>query len=282
MALICIVIALLLERITDSLQELRNFRWFEQYSQWMINHLPGLTNQGASLIVILLLPIIIVTAFIQNGLDDRFFSLFSLLFSLAVFVYSLGPDDLNREVDDYLAARESGDEEQAKELAGLIMKKPASTSPDQQSVEVMHAILSQSNDRIFSVIFWFLLLGPLGALTFRLTSYTMQTTHNSTLGDAARKLQAIMAWAPAHLVAVGYALTGNYEGASQGFREKEKQDDLSDCNHLTLITAGLGALKDCEPGEETACIRATRGLVLRTLVVWVAVIALLTLIGWMA
>jgi len=282
MALICIVIALLLERITDSLQELRNFRWFEQYSQWMINHLPGLTNQGASLIVILLLPIIIVTAFIQNGLDDKFFGLFSLLFSLAVFVYSLGPDDLNREVDDYLAARESGDEEQAKKQATLIMKKPASTSPDQQSVEVMHAILSQSNDRIFSVIFWFLLLGPLGALIFRLTSYTMHTTHNSTLGDAAKKLQAIMAWAPAHLVAVGYALTGNYEGASQGFREKEKQDDLSDCNHLTLITAGLGALKDCEPGEETACIRATRGLVLRTLVVWVAVIALLTLIGWMS
>jgi len=46
------------------------------------------------------------------------------------------------------------------------------------------------------------------------------------------------------------------------------------------VSAGLGALKDCEPGEETACIRATRGLVLRTLVVWLAVIAVLTLIGW--
>jgi membrane protein required for beta-lactamase induction len=268
--------------MTDSLREFRNFRWFEQYSQWMINHLPGLTNQGASLIVILLFPIIIVAALIQNGLDDLFFGLFSLLFSLAVFIYSLGPGDLNREVDDYLAAREAGDDEQARQTASTILKRPASASPDQQSVEVMHAILSQSNDRIFSVIFWFLLLGPLGALVFRLTSYTMQTTRNNTLGNAARKLQAVLAWAPAHLVAGGYALTGNYEGASQGFREKVKQDNLSECNHLTLITAGLGALKDCEPGEETACIRATRGLVLRTLVVWVAVIALLTLIGWMA
>lgn len=282
MALICIVIALLVERTTHSLQDLRNFRWFEQYSQWMINHLPGLTNQGASLIVILLLPIIIVTAIIQNGLDDKFFSLFSLLFSLAVLIYTLGPHDLNREVDDYLEARESGNEEEAQKIASMMSQKPASASPDQQSVDVMHAILTESNDRIFSVIFWFLLLGPLGALVFRLASYTMQTTHNNTLGDAARKLQAIMAWAPAHLVAAGYALTGNYEGASQGFREKIKQDDLSECNYMTLITAGLGALKDCEPGEETACIRSTRGLVLRTLVVWVAVIAVLTLIGWMA
>ena len=282
MALICIVIALLVERTTHSLQELRNFRWFEQYSQWMINHLPGLTNQGASLIVILLLPIIIVTGIIQNSLDDKFFSLFSLLFSLAVLIYTLGPRDLNREVDDYLEARESGNEEQAQKIASMMSRKPVSASPDQQSVDVMHAILTESNDRIFSVIFWFLLLGPLGALVFRLASYTMQTTHNNTLGDAARKLQAIMAWAPAHLVAAGYALTGNYEGASQGFREKVKQDELSECNYMTLITAGLGALKDCEPGEETACIRSTRGLVLRTLVVWVAVIAVLTLIGWMA
>ena len=282
MALICIVIALLVERTTHSLQELRNFRWFEQYSQWMINHLPGLTNQGASLIVILLLPIIIVTGIIQNSLDDKFFSLFSLLFSLAVLIYTLGPRDLNREVDDYLEARESGNEEQAQKIASMMSRKPVSASPDQQSVDVMHAILTESNDRIFSVIFWFLVLGPLGALMFRLASYTMQTTHNSTLGAAARKLQAIMAWAPAHLVAAGYALTGNYEGASQGFREKVKQDELSECNYMTLITAGLGALKDCEPGEETACIRSTRGLVLRTLVVWVAVIAVLTLIGWMA
>ena len=282
MALICIVISLLLERMTDGLEDLRNFHWFEQYSQWMINHLPGLTNQGASLIIILLLPIIVITAFIQNGLDDKFFGLFSLVFSLAVLIYCLGPRDLNREVDAYLAVREAGDEEEARKIASQMAGKPASASPDQQSVDVMHAILTESNDRIFSVIFWFLVLGPLGALVFRLASYTMQTTHNTTLGDAARKLQAIMAWAPAHLVAVGYALTGNYEGASQGFREKVKQDDLSECNNATLVTAGLGALKDCEPGEETACIRSTRGLVLRTLVVWVAVIALLTLIGWTA
>ena len=282
MALICIIIALIAERATDTLTNLRSFRWFEQYSQWMFNHLPGLTQQGASSIVILLLPIFIITVLIQNGLNDIWFGFPSLIFGLIVFMYCLGPGDLNREIDQYLEARESGNEEQAQQYASAITGKEASMSPDQQIVDVMHAILHESNDRFFSVIFWFLVLGPLGALTFRLTSYIMHTTHNKTLGDAATKLQAIMAWAPAHLVAMGYALTGNYEGASQSFRDKTSQEDLSKCNYLTLITAGLGALKDCTPGEETACIRATRGLVLRTLTVWLAVIALLTLIGWMA
>ncbi|VAW58644.1 hypothetical protein MNBD_GAMMA08-2756 [hydrothermal vent metagenome] len=50
----------------------------------------------------------------------------------------------------------------------------------------------------------------------------------------------------------------------------------------TLITAGQGALKDCAPGEETACIRSARGLVLRTLIVWLAFISILTLMGWMS
>ncbi|MFW2372892.1 MAG: regulatory signaling modulator protein AmpE [Gammaproteobacteria bacterium] len=282
MALICILIGLILERTLDKVREYRHFTWFNQYSQWMIKHLPGLIAQGASSIIILLLPIMIVVAIVQNTLDDVFFDMFSLIFGLAAFVYALGPRDLNLEIDGFLDARENGDEEKAQQYASAIMAEEASAAPDQQIADVMHAILYQSNDRIFSVIFWFALLGPFGAIFYRLTSYTMSFSVNKTLADAAKKLQAMLAWAPAHLVAMGYALTGNYEGATAGFRDKTRPDDLSLCNYNTLTRAGLGALKDCTPGEETACIRSTRGLVLRTLVVWLAVISILTLIGWIA
>lgn len=282
MALICILLGLVLERTLDKVREYRKFTWFNRYSQWMIKHLPGLVSQGASSIIILLLPLMIGVAIVQNTLDDLFFDLFSVIFGLAAFVYALGPRDLNLEIDGFLDARENADEAKAQQYASAIMGEEASPAPDQQIVDVMYAILYQSNDRIFSVIFWFALLGPFGAILFRLTSYTMLHSVNKTLAAAAKKLQAILAWAPAHLVAMGYALTGNYEGATAGFRDKTKPDDLSLNNYNTLTRAGLGALKDCTPGEETACIRSTRGLVLRTLVVWLAVISILTLIGWMA
>ena len=282
MALICILAGLILERALDTLQNLRNFKWFDQYSQWMLDHLPGLSNQGTSSIVILLLPVMVLAGFFQHAIADVFLGFFSLLFGLFVFIYCLGPGDLNKEIDGFLEAWESGDEEKTHKCASAIIGKEAPNSPDQQIVEVMHAILHEPNDRFFSVIFWFVVLGPFGALLYRLTSYTMKYSSNKTLSAAAKRLQAILAWAPAHVIAMGYALTGNYEGASTSFREKVKQDDLTDCNYQTLLTAGLGALKDCTPGEETACIRSTRGLVLRTLVVWLAVIAMLTLIGWMA
>ena len=281
MALICIILGLILERTISSVTQYRSFNWFDQYSDWLIKNLPGLGNQGSSSIIILLLPIMLLTALVQNTLDGALLDTFSTIFGLAIFLYCLGPGDLNNEIDSYLEAKENGDDDEAHKYASDIMGDNASGSPDQQIVDVMQAILYHANDRFFAVIFWFVVLGPFGALLYRLTSYTKIHSTNLTLNSAAKRLQGILAWAPAHLVAIGYALTGNYEGASTGFREKKKYDDLCESNYYTLLAAGMGALRDCAPGEETSCIVSTRGLVLRALVVWLAVIAGLTLIGWM-
>jgi len=282
MALICILIGIIFERVSDILENLRNFDWFDNYSRWLLKTLPGLSSQHLSSILILLLPIMSVVLMLQIWLDGRLFGFLELLFGMIIFAFCLGPKDLNRQINRYLQAREDGNEEAAHSEAAAIMQTDPPTDPDQQVVEVMRSIFHESNDRVFAVIFWFVLLGPFGAILFRLTSHTMRSTANATLANAARQFQAVLAWAPAHMVAMGYALTGNYEGAKQEFYSKNKQDDLSDCNYHTLITAGQGALKDCAPGEETACIRSARALILRTLVVWLAFIAILTLIGWMS
>jgi len=282
MALICILFGIIFERASDKLENLRNFDWYDGYSRWLLRTLPGLSSQNQSSIVILLLPVLLPIGILQHYLGGTFFGLVELLFGLTIFAFCLGPKDLNRQINRYLDAVESGNQEDANSEANAIMQTEAPTDPDQQVVEVMRSVLHESNDRFFAVIFWFVILGPLGAMLFRLTSHTMRTTGSATLAGAARQLQAILAWAPAHLVAMGFALTGNYEGAKQQFYGKNKQDDLAECNYHTLITAGQGALKDCAPGDETACIRSARGLVLRTLVVWLAFIATLTLMGWMS
>jgi len=209
MALICILIGLILERTTRSLEEWRQFHWFDHYSKWIIRRVPGLTSWGASSIIVLLLPILLVIQLLDYSVEDTLFGLFAFIYSLAVLIYTLGPTDLDWEVDQYLAAREKGDEEKAQQLASRIMSRPASDSPDQQIADVMHSILAQANNRLFAVIFWFVILGPLGAMLYRLAWYTMTNNNHPTIATAASKLEAILAWAPAHLVAAGYALTGN-------------------------------------------------------------------------
>lgn len=282
MALICILIGMIFERVSDTLENLRNFDWFNRYSLWVLKTLPGLTSQKRSSILILLLPILLLTAVLQNWFSGQLLGLTEMLFSLAIFAFCLGPKDLNRQVNNYLEAKESGDESRALNEACAITQKKAPTDPDQQVVEVMRSILHEPNDRFFSVIFWFVILGPFGAIFYRLTSYTMRNSNNAVLASAAEQLQAILAWAPAHLTAIAYALTGNYEGARQEFYSKTRQESLSECNYHTLITAGQGALKDCTPGNETDCIRSARALVLRALIVWLSFIAILTLMGVIA
>ena len=282
MALICILISIIFDRTSDILENRRNFDWFDQYSRWLLKTLPGLSSQNQSSILILLLPVMLLVGVLQSWIDNRMYGLLDLIFGLAIFAFSLGPRDLNRQVDRYLQARENGDDETANSEACGILLGEAPADPDQQTVAVMRGILHAANDRIFAVIFWFVLLGPFGALLYRLSSHTQHSSNNATLAKAARQLQAILAWVPAHLVAIGYALTGNYEGAKQEFYNKNKQVDLADCNYHTLITAGQGALKDCDPGNAAACIRSARALTLRTLIVWLAVIGILTLMGWMS
>lgn len=281
MALICIILALVIERSQTSVNHLREFHWFDVYSQSMMRRLPGMDKQGASSIIILLLPILLPLAVLQYTLSGHFYGLFSFGFALAILIYSLG-SNLDRDIKQYLHARETGLDILAQQHASSLIGKPASETVHQQTTEVMHGLLQQSNMRLFAVLFWFALLGPTGALLYRLTCHTLQHTPNQTLSVAARRFEAVLAWAPVNLLAFSFALAGDYESVSHAWRSKPRQHDLATCNFHTLIESGLGAIRDCEPGNETTCIRSLRGLVLRSLVIWLALIAMLTLIGWMA
>ena len=90
-------------------------------------------------------------------------------------------------------------------------------------------------------------------------------------------------WLPAHLTALGYALAGSFEDAVSDLKAY-----YHDC-HLhffqvsddVLVFSGLGAVRAAAV-EETGITRlkSALGLVRRTLIIWVAVYALLTLFGF--
>ncbi|VAW58645.1 Adenosylcobinamide-phosphate synthase [hydrothermal vent metagenome] len=189
MALICILFGIIFERFSDILERYRNFSWFDNYTRWLLKTLPGIGSQNQSSIIILLLPIMLVVAGLQVWFDDRLLGLIALIFGAVIFAFCLGPKDLNRQIDRYLEARENGDEEAANIEARAILQTESPADPDQQILEVMRAILHESNDRFFAVIFWFVLLGPFGALLYRLTAHTMRSSGNTTLANAARQFR---------------------------------------------------------------------------------------------
>ena len=196
-------------------------------------------------------------------------------------------------------AIEVGDEELARQCATTLVEGPVSTDPEQRSREVEEAVFVQANNRLFAVIFWFVVLGPLGPLgawAYRVTDLirrravfntardavgTDADTVSDDVRDAAVRLHG---W----LAAVGYAIAGHFDAAFNAWRTPTLPPATtgSAASEQILARVGMGALA-LQPQEgETADSRAIRGasaanrLVFRLLLIWAVIIAGLTLYGW--
>lgn len=279
MALISIIISLLLDRMLRHMHDLRDLSWFEHYTG-LLDNVIKINNDLVKLILVLLLPLVIIFL-IQLLLIDFLFGIPYFVFGIIVVLYCLGPACLSSDIEAYLDARSLGDDEEALHYAGALTETAASTVPDQQTSDVTRAILHVANERIFSVLFWFVILGPIGAAVYRLMTNISKRDEVDPLVQYARLIQSMIAWIPAHLLAAGYALTGHFDGAFRAYQSRPHESDISVANHDVLVTTGLGALRGQEATDEISCIQGARDLVTRSIMVWIAVLALLTLGGWL-
>ncbi|HEY9199885.1 MAG TPA: regulatory signaling modulator protein AmpE [Gammaproteobacteria bacterium] len=287
MTLIAILASLVLERLLEHVQDLRRYERYQDYVEWMRQRLRGDPWEGRLGVVVLLAPVLLLVAVLQAAFDDLLFGLPGLLFAIAVLVFCLGPRDLGHELGQYRETFSGGDEDAALRLArGLLGREPPAEA-DAQARAVTEAVLVQANVRIFGVLFWFALLGPLGAVLYRAVTELRRHTlpDNDEFAWAARQLGAILDWVPARLTAFGYALSGHFEGAILRWREAAATaEHWLVSSEPVLAAAGFGALnledEARDSGTWNHVLQSAMSLVWRTLVLWVFVIALLTLAGW--
>jgi membrane protein required for beta-lactamase induction len=277
MALISIILGLFLDRTFRHLHDLRDMTWFEFYAQ-AIQRFTGKRMPPLQFILILALPVLLLLS-IQILLHDFLFNLPAFIFGIIVFIYCLGPACLSTDIEDYIHARTLGDEDEALHYAGAITDSVASTSPDQQTNDVTRAILHVANERIFSTIFWFVIFGPFGCMLYRLISELSKQIECNDLAEFSEFIHAIMAWAPARMLAAGYALTGNFDGAYHAYKDRAFTSDLSQSNKEALVSTGLGAMRNLDMQTELASIYAAQALVMRAVIVWIGILAVMTLGG---
>ncbi len=251
--------------------------WFEFYAQ-AIQRFTGKRVPPLQFIVILALPVLLLLG-IQIMLHGFFFNLPSFVFGIIVFIYCLGPACLSTDIEAYIHARTLGDEDEALHYAGTITDTAASTSPDQQISDVTRAILYVANERIFATIFWFIIFGPFGCMLYRLISELSKQIEYGDLAEFSGFIHAIMAWVPARMLAAGYALTGNFDGAYHAYKDRAHTADFSQSNKEVLVATGLGAMRNLDMATELAGIYAAQALVMRAVIVWIAMLAVMTLGG---
>lgn len=289
MSLISILISLAIESYWEQIDKLRHYDWFEKYCSWMMNKLEGQAIYDSPLGVVLVLAPLVFAVWLVDAMLGGVFSLFSFVFGVAVLLFCLGPRTLSRDAQAYLDAAEAGDHELAKQYAIEILGRPVDEKPQELAEAVKAAILVRANDRLVAVMFWFVLLGPVGAVMFRAATMLKDETVlvPDKFSHSVHDLFWVMNWLPARLCIIGYALAGNFIDTVSYWRSL-KDFWTRDSDEL-LIASGVGALRQdmrsdiIEQGEERFYqgVALAISLIKRTVIVIITLLALFTLAGWL-
>jgi len=299
MSLLALLLALIVERGLTHLFHLREPRWLDRYFDWaarMLGRSSGEVRLAAAVLVVAL-PVLPV-ALIDGALGGHLLGLPQLTFAALVLLLSFGPRDLNEEVDDYVAALERGDREEAARRAKELLEADAAGRGNGLSKAVEEAIFVQANNRIFGVIFWFILLGPAGAWLFRVSDLMRRRAvfeavrsgaEVQAFGGALATLHGLLGWIPARFAAGTYALAGSFEDAVGNWRVAVDQaaESLLDRSDDLLARVGKASLQPSLAGLppemlDAATARGAWRIVSRSTWTWLVVIALLVLAGSVA
>jgi adenosylcobinamide-phosphate synthase len=249
--------------------------------------------------------------------------LLSLLLDVSVLYLTLGFRQFSHYFTDIRDALDRGDETTARSLLAQWRHLDASELPRTELLRhvIEHALLA-AHRHVFGVFFWYVLMsmlgfGPAGAVLYRMAEFsgrywgfrgkTLDAPTNERLLVVSRQMFALIDHVPARITAFGFAVTGNFEEAINGWRRDAalwKHD-----NEGVILAAAAGAVGvrlggNAAPGvtpdrsrtfaagadpDEAGAVGSTPGvepefghlnsvvgLVWRSIVLWMLLLALLT------
>jgi AmpE protein len=287
--LIAILIVLLSTHALPDLARYRSFSWLHDWQHPGGDKPVGNVRIRTMLVAGLL---VVLTGVIQAALHRHWFGVLELAFMVIVLFLCWGPRDLDTDIESVLKAADSERRRQAAQLLGEgVSQQPIPLS----AAGLIEASFAAALSRCFGVVFWFAVLGPVGALAYR---FVQQLARSPAFAQAIGESQAdferaarIMDWAPAHLLAWSLALVSDFDAIVSAWRDYHRAHGQGyftlDLGFLAVI-ARAGVDADVAAGDEgegrvgdpLAELADTQIVLRRVLYVWLAVIAVIVLGGW--
>lgn len=285
MKIIIMLFCLGLDRYLSVGSMLHRFAWFDRYLNYLYqlcakNNVLGLAK-GILAISVVILPIPLLAAIANTLFSSKANGLISFLIGFATLLYTLGPADLYNEVQSYANAAVRGGnllpEQPAHNIIGGDLTAPVNAGFSQ-------AIFSQANEKMFGVLFWFGILGPFGALLYRMTALLYQAAQHiespyHVFIDKIAGLYGVINWPCSRFFSLLYGLAGNFTKSFACWRQhawsgtEKNQQLLIECGQIALDTEAANA-------EGLAEHDAVLALVDRTLIVFLVIVVIFTLGAW--
>lgn len=197
---------------------------------------------------------------------------------LLVLIYSLGRGDLLASLGPFRDAWRRGDEQAASHVAERDLGVVA--EGEGQLLEgVQGYLLWQAYQSFFAVIFWYFLLGPVAALSYRLLALAVKHGKTPALVERAGQLRHAFDWVPVRLLAASFALVGNFVAVSRLMLHELLNWDISAAQLIERTGRVASELPAPVVGADgVASLDELWELLLRSAVVWYAGFALWTLL----
>ncbi len=250
MKLLVIVLCLLSERFLVHGSSYNRFSWFTDYCNIIVKQLneKARLSHPILLLVFAVLPLLVIAGLALYVFNSFLFGFVTLLFNLVVFFYCIGPDN------PFYPGREKVSEDITLDDAGRY--------------------LAQVNGQLFAVIFWYIAMGPLAILAYRLISLCQE---QDAVAQYAIRITSVLDWIPAKITALLYLLAGNFQA---GFRHFTKMFFTAPANNQTMLSVcGLHAV-GCDEPNQTLMPQAEM-LVEHAVIMLLVLLAFFTMAAWM-
>ncbi len=243
MTFLALILALLLAYTWEGAARVQRDDWYRGWRGLVENwSLPS----GLRLALAVLVPAALACA-VLDALEPALFGLLWLGFALLLLLYSLGRGDYRERLAHYRRQCRSGDFE------GLFLSSgageppatadPGPASPEEVNEVAQGALLYDGFQRWFPVVFYFMLLGPAGALLYRL----LHLSRDGADAALAGRCLFLADWLPARLLAATFVLTGDFVGSRDELLDA-LQSGSREAEPL-LLEVGSAALGEV-PGRE--------------------------------
>lgn len=310
--LLAVVAALIIGHTAQSLAaSVRHFDWYGNWIDWLDAQFPeGSFWRGRWGVALALIPPLLAVGLFQLALRHPLYGLGGLLFAIAVLFYSWGPRDLDLDTDAIVNAPDPASRREA-----LMKLWPDGAPSVIDGGAIVSAVFQNALRRWFGVLFWFLVFGPWGALLYRLTVLACEGIYARKLpfeaGQGARTLLRLLDWPVAQLLTLALALVGNFDTVLGAWREAggasftldhrfldaagrasvrtelaeeaaDYGDESGEAGDGTMGTIGATGPSTFSTATDLPELRDAMSLVWRSLLVWLAVLALFVIAGFVA
>lgn len=209
--------------------------------------------------------------------------LVGLVYSVAILLLCMIPQTWVTKKDVMALAALPKEEDEATEAEEETSSKDLSAAATKSSGQGLPAYIDSLQNDFFSVLFWYILLGPFGAMASYLSSFYSRATYQESDTQAvARHVQAIVVWLPTRLLMLTFCLAGQFlQTFNQVIRGVISTWGLNAQQQWLVDAIGAAAGEKVKVNAKTPT-KNIAGLLQRTLILWLVLLAVLTITALVA